>query len=284
LGSPRQAEVAAYLVREAKSYGLVVTEDAFVAKVPDPSLLGQTASIMQTLTLDRPGKNVMAKLEVPGRSCTFLLASHYDSKRIEGQRSLGANDSGSSSAGLLEVMRQLVITGAQKQLRCHVLAVWFDGEEAYLPEWTDGETRHPAAQVDNLYGSRHLATQLSPCAGEGQCLPKKFDGTKLEAMILLDMIGSPKLKLTPDSNSDSRLLKLAQKLDQSLYDGRLFHAWSKPIVDDHIPFKERGVPVLNLIDFEDLSTWHTPADTLESVSLKSIEKVGLLTLHLIPEL
>ncbi len=285
LGSPRQAELAAYLSREAKSYGLTVMEDRFVAKVPDPSLLRGQVSVMQTLTLDKTAQNIMARWEVPGSTCTILLGSHYDSKRLESQVSLGANDSGSSSAALLEIMRLLSEKKDYSRFRCHILAVWFDGEEAYLTNWRDGETRHPAAQIDNLYGSRYLASKLTPCSsGSSLCLPQELGGDKIEAMVLLDMIGSPDVQLTPDSNSDERLLGLARNLDQSLYGGQLFRSSLKPIEDDHMPFRERGIPVLNLINFEDLSTWHTSADTVESLSMKSIEKVGILTLQLLAKI
>ncbi len=283
LGSLRQLELAQYIEGEARSYGLTVMRDDFTVQVPDPALLHGASSVMQTLTLAKSAQNIFAKLAVPQSSCIFLLASHYDSKRLDGEVSLGANDSGSSSAALLEIMRQLTQLTQSRPLRCSVLAVWFDGEEAYLRDWRDGETRHPAQQADHLYGSRRLAEQLASC-GNASCLPSKLGGERVEAMVLLDMIGMPRGTLSWDSFSTPELVSKAKAIDKRLYGGRLFASFSKPIEDDHLPFLAKGIPAIDLINFEDTSTWHTSLDRLENISLDSLRDIAQLALHLIYEL
>ena len=52
-------------------------------------------------------------------------------------------DSGSSSAALLQIMTNL----AKANGECAYLGVWFDGEEALLKEWTDGELIHAPAKL-----------------------------------------------------------------------------------------------------------------------------------------
>jgi hypothetical protein len=46
--------------------------------------------------------------------------------------------------------------------------------------------------------------------------------------------------------------------------------------DDHLPFKEAGVPVIDIIDFNygpDNAYWHTNKDTLDKISGQSIKIV-----------
>jgi hypothetical protein len=45
------------------------------------------------------------------------------------------------------------------------------------------------------------------------------------------------------------------------------------MIDDHIPFKNRGIPAVDIIDF-DYPHWHTTADTADKVSAASLERVG----------
>jgi len=45
------------------------------------------------------------------------------------------------------------------------------------------------------------------------------------------------------------------------------------ILDDHIPFIERGIPAVDIIDF-DYPYWHTTSDTVDKVSAESLKIVG----------
>ncbi|RZA16171.1 MAG: M28 family peptidase, partial [Proteobacteria bacterium] len=198
MGSPRIAFLADYLEKQMQTVGLETFRDRWDATVPDPEAMSGEINPMRSLTLTIPMQNVYAKLKKGSDSCVYLVASHYDSKRLETGDGIGANDSGSSSVAVLELMRAL--KASDISLRCHIMAVWFDGEEAYLPDWRDGEIRHPARRVDNTYGSRHLADSLKTC-GKNFCLPDAWGGEKIEGMILLDMVGMPDLKLTRETRS-----------------------------------------------------------------------------------
>ncbi|WP_141731942.1 M28 family metallopeptidase [Oligoflexus tunisiensis] len=281
MGSPRQAQLADWLQKEGESLGLSVTVDTFPVSVPDPTLLDSSGSVMQKLTLDLTARNVYAKLKAPQGDCVVLVGSHYDSKRLDTGPSVGANDSGSTSAALLEIMRQLK---ERSDLKCSIMAVWFDGEEAYLPGWRDGEDRHPARQQDNLYGSRHLAGQLQSCA-PAQCLPDHLGGEKVKALVLLDMIGMPGVRLSLDSMSDPNLLAMAVDLDKKMFAGELYgRSYVRSSIDDHVPFMDKGVPAVDLIDFDNLQTWHQPSDRPETLDYKSIEKVSQLAMALVVKL
>ncbi|RLC90448.1 MAG: hypothetical protein DRI37_01430 [Chloroflexi bacterium] len=43
--------------------------------------------------------------------------------------------------------------------------------------------------------------------------------------------------------------------------------------DDHIPFMRRGIPSVDMIDF-DYPYWHTTQDTPDKVSAESLEAIG----------
>ena len=73
------------------------------------------------------------------------------------------------------------------------------------------------------------------------------------------------------------LWKVAAGLGYSRY---FLDTWGA-VEDDHMPFVKKGVPALNLIDF-DFPWWHTDGDTLDKVSPLSLEIVGRVvveTLH-----
>jgi Zn-dependent M28 family amino/carboxypeptidase len=59
-----------------------------------------------------------------------------------------------------------------------------------------------------------------------------------------------------------------------------------PILDDHIPFLEAGIPAVDLIDFtyggSSNPYWHTPEDTLEHVCPESLDQVGEAVLEILP--
>jgi hypothetical protein len=57
------------------------------------------------------------------------------------------------------------------------------------------------------------------------------------------------------------------------------------ISDDHLSFSSRGVPVVDLIDMNTTGDyWHTPQDTLDKISPRSLAIVGHTLLETIKEL
>lgn len=288
MGSARIQVLADYIETEMKSAGLETGRDPFTSLVPDPDpeLLSRNVNPMRSVTLSIPMQNIYAKLKSGEDNCALLVASHYDSKRLPQGPSIGANDSGSSSVALLELMRGLKSKGVK--FRCHIIAVWFDGEEAYLPEWRDGLERHPARLVDNTYGSRHLVDSLRACgeaSAKSWCLPQTWGGERVEGIILLDMVGMENLRLTPESNSTPSLMKLAIELDKQMFSGKVFgNTTFKSVEDDHIPFLEKGIPSLDLIGFENLDTWHQPTDVFERVSMTSVQQSAELTAAILQKL
>ena len=194
---------------------------------------------------------------IPGASKDRLvIAGHYDTKRFREFRFVGANDGGSSAAFLIELAR--VLKARRNPLTMELL--FLDGEEAVI-EWQGN---------DHTYGSHHYVANA------------RRDGSlaSLKAMILVDMIGDRDLQIKRDLNSTPWLTDLiwaaAQKDKQTA-----FRNERTQIEDDHQPFVEAGVPSVDIIDLE-YPAWHTPQDTLDADSARSLQVVGDVLMAALP--
>ena len=54
-----------------------------------------------------------------------------------------------------------------------------------------------------------------------------------------------------------------------------------PVLDDHIAFLQRGIPVVDLIHYPFPDTWHTTADVPGACSAESLDQVGETLVELI---
>ncbi len=207
-----------------------------------------------------PMKNLLCRF--PGKSGKAIVFSgHYDTKTMP--QFVGANDGGSSTGFLLEMAA--VLAGVPR--KDDVYLVFFDGEEAY-GEWTDS---------NSLYGSRHLAEKWAA------------DGTlaKIKALINVDMIGDKDLSLVYNSGSAASLQKTVWDAAGRLGYSQYFSTGGGVTGDDHVPFLQRGVKALDLIDFDygpNNQYWHTPADTMDKLSAQSLQVVGTVLQKVLPEL
>jgi Zn-dependent M28 family amino/carboxypeptidase len=201
-----------------------------------------------------PVRNLIAKY--PGtKDGIIVIAGHYDTNYpLRNTKYVGANDGGSSTAILLELANQL---RGKKREGYSVWLVWTDGEEA-VRTWT---------ATDSLYGTRHLAQKW------------QADGTirKIKAFLLADMIGDADLNIDQDENSTQWLEELVYQAATRL--GVQSHFFERRIAveDDHLPFVKLGVPSADLIDLEygyGNVFHHSPQDTLDKLSPKSLQIVG----------
>ena len=214
--------------------------------------------VAKTPTGDVPMDNIIAKF--PGKSGrAIVVTGHFDTKLFSGRKFVGANDGGSSTGLLLELARDLNGTARTDD----VYVVFFDGEEA-VKDWTD---------TDSIYGSRHLASKW------------KADGTlaRIKALINVDMIGDKSLDILTEENSTPSLRKLVWDTARDLGYKAYFLDTGEKVEDDHMPFLQLGVPSLDIIDF-DYTPWHKDSDTMDKLSLKSLEIVGTVVLESIHRL
>jgi Zn-dependent M28 family amino/carboxypeptidase len=246
-GSPAIAKSQAYITDVLKKLSLQVEHQDFLASTPNGPL---------------SMKNIVGKMSQSGRQAV-ILASHYDTRVMANASFVGANDGGSSTGLLLELARVL----SQRRNVFTVWFVFFDGEEAQR-EWSD---------TDSLYGSRYFVEKL------------KADGQiqAIKAMVLMDMVGDRDLKLENDSSSTPRLMELVRKSAVELGYNKHLAASQKGMMDDHIPFIRAGISAVDLIDYDygfNNSLWHTPNDTLDKISPRSLKIVGDIVVRTVENL
>jgi len=178
-----------------------------------------------------------------------LLGAHYDTRpradrdpQNPGAPVPGASDGASGVAVLLELARVL------QQSRQPVILAFFDAEDqGDLGGW------------DWAVGSTYMAATLQD---------------PVTSMVLVDMVGDADQQLYWEANSDVSLRKRLWDVAAELGYGRQFLAQPKySLMDDHVPFLRRGIPAVDIIDF-DYPYWHTTRDTPDKVSAESLERVG----------
>jgi glutaminyl-peptide cyclotransferase len=248
VGSANHKKVEDFIASHLKND--TVENDSFTADTPEGKI---------------PVHNIVTKF--PGtKDGIILIASHYDTNYpLRNTSYIGANDGASSSALLLEIANQL---RGKKREGYSVWLIWDDAEEAMKPE-----TELPFDK-DSLYGIRHLAEKWQE------------DGTlkKVKAFLLADMIGDADLNIDRDQNSTPWLEEVVYQAASRLGDQSHFFARDNQVTDDHIPFVQRGVPCADLIDFDygyNNVFWHTPQDTIDKLSPKSLDIVGRTVLETI---
>jgi Zn-dependent M28 family amino/carboxypeptidase len=181
----------------------------------------------------------------------LLLGAHYDSRlyadndpnpanhTVPGP---GANDGASGVAVLLELARALPKDSTPTAL------LFIDIEDnGRIPGW------------DWILGSRAFAANMT-------IQPK--------AVVIVDMIGDADLNIYMEQNSDAELTRQIWKTAKSLGNESAFIPVDKyRVEDDHLPFIEKGIRSVDIIDL-DYPYWHTTQDTTDKVSAASLQKVG----------
>ena len=93
-------------------------------------------------------------------------------------------------------------------------------------------------------------------------------------VIIVDMIGDADQQIYYERNSDQSLSERLWSVASEQGYGEVFvPEYRFSMLDDHTPFLERGIPAVDIIDF-DYPYWHTTGDTLDKVSAESLESVG----------
>ncbi|MGD0793450.1 MAG: M28 family peptidase [Terriglobales bacterium] len=237
MGSENHKKLERYILDHLK--GDRVEDDAFTADTVEGKF---------------PVRNIIAKF--PGtKDGIIVILGHYDTNYpLRNTGYVGANDGGSSTAILLEYANQL---RGKKRDGYSVWLVWTDGEEA-VQKWSD---------TDSLYGARHLAEKWD----------KNGTLKKIKALMVMDMIGDADLNIDRNTNGAPWLLDLIYAAAERGGCQSHFYARQGPIEDDHIPFVKRGVPSADVIDLDygyNNVFHHTPQDTMDKLSPKSLEIVG----------
>ena len=91
------------------------------------------------------------------------------------------------------------------------------------------------------------------------------------------MIGDRDLDVLRDLSSTPWLLDVVGEAAAKFGDRSYFFQERNSVGDDHIPFMQRNVPCADIIDFNygyQNAFWHTPQDTMDKLSARSLTIVG----------
>ena len=216
-----------------------------------------------------PMRNILARF-APERAERVLYLAHWDSRPISEKASdparrqepvPGANDGASGVAILLGVAEALKARPAN----VGVDLLFVDGED-----WGDFDTN-----TDVLIGARWFARNLP----EPGYMPR-FG-------VLFDMVGKPDARFQYESHSMraapdvvQRVWSTARRLGHGAYFPTREYG---PITDDHVPLIGVGMKVINVIDL-DYEWHHTPEDTADKVSQRTLQVVGNVAMAVLRDL
>jgi Zn-dependent M28 family amino/carboxypeptidase len=248
-GSKEHRTLQKYLVSRLEEFGANVSVQPFKGALST----GDTLSLV----------NIIGNYNLSSKN-RILLGAHYDTRPYADRDPepanrdkpiLGANDGASGVAVLLEIARQL----GDSKPPVGVDIVLFDGEDY----GREGNAR------DYILGSSYFAAHMK--------------GYTPGSVIIIDMIGDSDLKIKREGFSlaaSSALLEEVYSIAEELGINAFSDEKVPSIIDDHLPFIRRGIPSIDLIDF-DYPYWHTLEDTPDKCSSESLEAVGTVLLEFI---
>jgi HlyD family type I secretion membrane fusion protein len=252
LGTDALESARAYVRTHLESAGLLVEVEEFRVKTPGG---------------ERSLRNLLARFPGPDEESYVLLATHLDTKRLEGVTGFaGANEGASGAAVLLECARVV----AALEPRPAVRFVFFDGKEAL----GRSGPRH------GLYGSRAFVGRIVARGG----------AAAIRAVIVCDMVGDRDLVFTDDLRSTSSVARALLAAGKRLGHGDRFELAGEEAIpvavrNDHVPFLRAGIPAGILCDYDFGGAdavrrmgrnryRHTVEDRLERVSRNSLQIAG----------
>jgi Zn-dependent M28 family amino/carboxypeptidase len=179
-----------------------------------------------------------------------LLGAHIDSPQIDGCES--TIDSVTGIVVILELAKNLLKINPNLP----IIIVFVDGEEAIDGKWSTDNT---------LSGSNYFVNN--------------YDLSLINKVYIFDLIGGDieKNKLAAFSNNIQtyndfeKLAKINLKYDKQIFLSPSTFVSTKGIVDDHVPFKEKGIYAMNLIPYDFPDSHHTLKDNYDNVNWEYVE-------------
>jgi Zn-dependent M28 family amino/carboxypeptidase len=254
LGSEAHDQTRDFLIETLQQYGDQVGPQPFTFTHPsDSSRISEGTNIVASFNLN------------PSRQQRIMLAAHWDTRPYADNDPdsanhtkpvLGANDGASGVAVLLEMARII----HENPLDFGVDIILFD-----LEDMGDRE-----AGLDTTGG------KIPYCLGSQQFIADNPTYRPTYG-ILVDMVGDANLSIPREGYSVEgasrivdRVWAAAEKVGATAFKDHEGLA----VVDDHVPFLQRNIPVIDLIHTPFPSTWHTVRDTPASCSAASLQQVG----------
>ncbi|HEX9892652.1 MAG TPA: M28 family peptidase [Gemmatimonadales bacterium] len=219
-----------------------------------------------------PMRNYIARFN-PQATTRLLFLAHWDTRPISDAAGAsdstapvpGANDGASGVAVLLGMADAL----KRSPPGVGVDLLFVDGED--YGDWD------ASGRPDVLIGSRYYAKNPVP-------------GPQPRFAVLFDMVGDAMLQIPKESYSVTGapdVVDLVWSTAARLgYQTTFIDQQGIATTDDHIPLQEAGIKAIDLIDFDygpNNSYWHTPQDTFDKLSARSLKIVGDVAMAVIRE-
>jgi len=213
---------------------------------------GWTVEIPETIYAGRQVYNIEAVQHEQLEGLLWvIIGAHYDTRMTadhdpdpekRSEPVLGANDGASGVAVLLELARIL-----PSDLDVNLSLVFFDAEDnGGIEGW------------DWILGSRSYVEGLNSYPDQ---------------VVIVDMVGDADQQIYLEKSSDPVLAAEIWQIAEQMNINTFVQEAKYHIIDDHTPFLEKGIPSVDIIDFE-YAYWHTTQDTLDKVDSTSLKNVG----------
>jgi Zn-dependent M28 family amino/carboxypeptidase len=185
----------------------------------------------------------------------IVLASHYETNYpLRDIAFVGANDGACTTALLIAI---------GQYFRAHPpegYSVWLLFDDEAVRSWSES---------DSLYGTRHIAARWFS------------DGTarRIKAVLVADMIGDRDLNILLETQSTPWLRAILRQAAANTHHSANVFKTEGSEEDDHMPFLQRGIPALDVIDVDygphTAATpdgyHHTAQDTIDKLSPQSLQ-------------
>lgn len=250
-GHPSKPRVQALMQRELRGMGVEVAQHPFEVEMPE---LGMRWELVNLRVSFRP--------EAKHR---LLIGAHWDIRpwsdedpdpAMRSQPFDGANDGVSGVVVLMELARELAETPPPEGVGVDL--VFFDGEEG------------PKDTPYHYLGSKDLSANWEKT---GVATPARG--------LIVDMVGRKGLNIRREGFSQRGAREVLDEIFAIARGRGARHfedAPGKHILDDHIAFLQRGIPIANLIDLDD-PHWHTQEDKLEHLDPEAMAEVAEVVLQ-----
>ncbi|MEQ8820134.1 MAG: M28 family peptidase [Sumerlaeia bacterium] len=258
-GTPGHDKIRVMIERELTAAGFSV--ETHTPEPVRPTLLNK----------EIPVYNIIGRWNTD-RAERLFFSAHYDTRPVSDQADKprdiltpvpGANDGASGVAVLLEM--------------AHVIAKHQPGNVGIFLVFHDAEDQGVMPRQRTTHRFHEYALGSSALAEDWKA------EEVFQAGVNFDMVADADLKFFPDRESiryEPELVAEFFGIGEALWPEHFSQEKAIGIIDDHLPYLYRDLPVINLIDF-DFSPWHTPADDISECSPRSLYISGTTGLELV---
>ena len=227
------------------------------------------------------GYNLVASFQ-PELGRRVMLAAHYDSRPTADQDPdvsrraepvMGANDGASGVAVLMELARLF----HEAPPPVGVDLVLFD-----LEDMGTGAEQQDSTAAGSLEGPER---GKNPYAIGSEFFAQQNAAYRPAYGVLLDMVCAPDARFPIEGHSQLYARPVVERVWAAAERAGAMPPFTRDaggaVIDDHIAFLRRGIPVIDIIQQPFPAVWHTTSDTADACSAETLGAVGRTLVELI---